>query len=745
MLSLGRLNAYSSLLLLFLLGFNLSPYFFHRLSYRIAISGAIGISTLILSSYLFSLTGLKLPVLPYFMLILFVLTFNHKYYKMPPKDEIWELAILGGIIIGILLPRILIFELPCDSVDNIAHAYKIRYILEYNSMFPKRIPTVDMLRYPGGIHALAVWIISVSRDSIPYSLFVIRLVGWFLIPLGTYLFGSIWFNRKIGLYSAAFIQITNMYYYYHLNYIIPNFTSFYFLLVSLSLFRHLVNTASKSINKTLLAIITISGTTFIHPYGYMSYFFISAVYLGIRLLSGDIKTGEVISLIVLYLFLPLFIYFGLNPYVFLGDQRINSKFVVEYGKAGVLTIRKLVVVKYKSPRDVSATLNLMLSWAFKRNNNILATLLMGLGAGTYITKKRSKELLSLGIYFAFVTLLILNRMFWQIPIPYYGSISNIERMFILLTPLFPLLIALGFESFLIIVGNIFRDKLITQKLIAILLVLMLVLIPSKGLAIDLISSEEAYLVGEKELEDFEWIDTHFDNATILNSCYRDSGQWIPFFTDNNVLFSYVINCRLNGLFPISLEHKLLNNSVSLNVTLAYVETNVYNDRALDPLLLYENFRLLRYKNAWIFDLTSNDTSKNEEILKEEVSLCRNYITGNIYVDGKYYAYGILKKDFRIKHLHLKGINYATILGKKAYILFNPCKNYKRVRIKMVHLSSSPKEVTFIINGVTYYKNITNEEKEYVFNVTIEGNKLNIIKIVKKDSAPLAISNITLER
>ena len=241
---LGYLNPYFSPLLLFLLGFNLSSYFFKRLSYKVAISGAIGISILILSSYLFSLIGLKLSILPYFMFLLFVLTFNHKYYKMPPKDEIWELIILGGIITAILLPRILVFKLPCDSVDNVAHAYKIKYILAYGSMFPKRIPTVDLLRYPGGIHALAVWIINISKDNIPHSLFVIRLLGWFLIPLGTYLFGAIWFNKKIGLYSTAFIQITNMYYYYHLNYIIPNFTSFYFLLISLSLFKQLLDTTS---------------------------------------------------------------------------------------------------------------------------------------------------------------------------------------------------------------------------------------------------------------------------------------------------------------------------------------------------------------------------------------------------------------------------------------------------------------------------------------------------------------------
>lgn len=737
LLLLGRVNPYFSVLLPVFLGLNLSSYIFDSFPYRIGIAGAIGFSVLILVAYILSILGTGLSPLIHVMLIITALTFDfHKYAKIS-KDEALTLRKLMLIVGLIAIIKVLILKMPTDTVDSVFHAYKVQYILKYQSLFPPKVPVFNVLSYPAGYHTIVTWVVLLSGDLIPHAMLVVRVWSWILIALGTYLFASVWFDGKVGIYSAMVILVANIYNYYLIIYIHPNFLGFYFFMATLAMFYLVLNKKDTSHYSdwtiiTIFFILIAAGTLFVHPYEFQAYVFIAAVYLLISIYYKELTLKHAILNGLLYFVLPLAIYAVLNPYFWWPE--LASKVAIEYPWASYIevAVNNLAVFTGRNIMDTWDRFKFMVNWATLRNYSYFASLLLVASVGIPLSKKyKLKELASLWGFVLFVLLLILNRLTYNIPIPFYGT-AAMERMFLWLTPLFPVFIAVGLRTLL----DTFNEVVGSKKLKAIKLIFLvfLFIVPAQGIAYDMISNEANYYVNAHNLEDFEWINERFSGITVLNSCDADSGQWIPFFTSNTVLFSYVNYCRVYNYTPKAVEALIQEGIVPLNATLAYIDTNY---PSLNPLIFYTRFKLLRYNNGnWIFDITSKNISENYDILKSQIMLCKNTISGDTYEDGRYYVYGFMKKYVMVEYFHLHGLNYAWLSGQNGTIIFVPCKNYNRIAISFISLSPDPINTTILINGVSHTIIANPGDNIYELPAEIQSGTLNIIEIKKERNGGL---------
>ncbi|NJE42280.1 DUF6541 family protein [Thermococcus sp. GR6] len=731
LLLLGRLNPYLSILLLMFLGLNLSSYIFNSFQNRIGIAGAIGFSVLILVAYILSILGIGLSYLIYVMPIITALTFDsHKYAKIS-KDEALTLGKLMFIVGLIAIIKVLILKMPTDTVDSVFHAYKVQYILKYQSLFPPKVPVFNMLSYPAGYHTIVTWVVLLSGDLIPHAMLVVRVWSWILIVLGTYLFASVWFDGKVGIYSTMVILVTNIYNYYLMIYIHPNFLGFYFFMATLSLFYLIVHKkdTSQCNNRAILIVFLIlitTGTLFVHPYEFQAYVFIAAVYLLLSVYYKELTLKQAILNGLLYFVPPLVIYAVLNPYFWWPE--LASNVAIEYPWAHIgVSVNNLAVFTGRNIMDTWDRFRFMVNWATLRNYSYFASLLLVASVGIPLSKRyKLKELASLWSFVLFVLVLILNRLTYNVPVPFYGT-AAMERMFLWLTPLFPVFIAVGFNALLSALSGLVSSKKI--RVITLVFLVFLFIVPAQGIAYDMISDEANYYVDAYNLEDFEWINERFSGITVMNSCDSDSGQWIPFFTSNTVLFSYVNYCRVYNYTSKTVEALIQGGIVPLNATLAYIDTNY---PSLNPLIFYTRFKLLRYNNGnWIFDLTSKNTSENYNVLKSQIMLCKNTISGNTYEDGRYYVYGFKKKYFMVEYFHLHGLDYAWLFGQNGTIIFVPCKNYSRLTISFISFSPDPINTTILINEIPHAIIANPGDNVYGLPAGVQSGTLNIIEIKKE--------------
>lgn len=715
-----------SISILFLDGYLLAPSVMDT-SLKAAAALPLGVSMLFLFSYLLSALGISLEYLPVFMIGIGVLLY-YLFYLKPPKflnkslnkrKDSKILIFLGVGIFFLLLPRILYYQLPCDSVDSVFHAEKIKRIVEYGSLHDAHV----FPSYPAGFHVLGYWIILLSGIKIPYALYYIRIFSWLLLGMSTYLFASTWFNKRVGVISVYLISLTNAYYYYHLNYVLPNFLAFSLFLVALSFFKEYIDENKMCIQAVLLGV----ATLFCHPFMFLSYFFITLMYFLITFIKSPSKKESFMRysclfLIIISLYLLLFPHSislmksGVSGAVYNGFQDRNNPNMLKY------------IVEY---------------YYFSFGNYWM--LFLSILALIYGLKhKERKQIIVLASYILFVHLLAINKIYHLLHIPYYSKIYHIERVMLLIPPILPVLYAVGTNFAVDIMAKNASKKIITYIFILFLFVGMI--LPYPSLLQEMKKNEYTYLIDNNKLELFSWIDGNFENTTFLNSCVLDSGLWIPYFTGDSILFTYITKCSINGITPRKFEKEiLLGNSSDYNVSLAYVDTNypTFLD-GINPIELYSNFRLLKYEaGVWIFDLTERNASLNEDILKKALLLNRSYISGSMEEDGKYYVYGFSKRTPFIGKLEETKLYVAIALSNVSYIIFNPSADYNEVDITLI--SPETKNISITINNITRGIILTPGMNHISFKAEVVSDRINSIVISKEDRQPLFISNISLRK
>ncbi|WP_048151667.1 DUF6541 family protein [Thermococcus cleftensis] len=404
------------------MGFNISRYLFEDILYRISISPAIGMSILSIFAYCFSIVHVDLNVLEYVVIFLITVTFDIGDFRLITSQKKSEYIPLVKLLLTVFLVvgvRALVFKMPTDNVDNYFHATKIQYILEYMTLFPPKVPVFNVFTYPAGYHVLVSLVVLVSGDLIPHAMLVVRLWSWAFIVLGTYLFASVWFDRKIRLYASMLILVTNICTYYLLVYINPNFIGLYFFMVLLALAYLDIENAGNSKALTIFTVLIGVGALSVPPYGFQNWVFVLSVYLLLKIISREMSIKKALSVGVMYFVTPVVLYVLLNPY-FLWPQ-LASDVTIEYPWASYVgvVVGNLAIFKGKNPMDTWWKFMYIIRWATIRNSNYLATIFLFLGPIAAMRKKlKRKETLSLLAFTVFVILLMLNRLTYNVPVPF---------------------------------------------------------------------------------------------------------------------------------------------------------------------------------------------------------------------------------------------------------------------------------------------------------------------------------------
>jgi len=718
----------------------------------IPLAPAVGFSILILMMYADSALkiGLTSTVVIYNVMTLALasyLCFNSSNKYTLKSQDITDVLAIAIPILFIVLVHWVAYTYPTDNVDNLFHATKIEYIMKYNSMYPKTVPIFDILTYPGGYHSIVAYIISVTKINIPTAMKTFRILAWSLFSLGVYLFSRIWFNKKIARFSVLTIITTNICYYYLIVYIEPNFTGFYFFLTMLSLaYSCLNNDFKKKIQHFSMISIIIGGATIlVHPYSFQNFVFMMAVYVLLTQVKSIKKNyvnviKRTTSLIVIYCILPLGIYTLLNPFFMFPEL---AKVHIEYPWASYtgVVMSHLTLIHGKNPHDTLQFFKLLLSWSTIRNNNYAEVIFMALSGMYILFRDLSKkvEYATIMVSLIFVFALITNRLTINMGIPFYGT-AAIERMYLWLVPLFPILIGMGFHYSYEIAKN---SGKISMKVAYILLIFGFFVIPTGGTARDLVSAEANFYVTSDVIADFTWIEEHVHtHYYVLNSCYSDPTPWLPFFEGPNrytVMFDAPIKrCRFNNMTLNETVNHLMTTNSTLPNTIAYIDTNAPN---LNPISFANRYQLLHIgENNWIFNLSSTNIKNNTNTMLKSLKLCSLVLPGDTFEYGRYYILGFTKKYFYVAYYRIEGEPYAWLSGNRGIIAFNPCRKFNNLKISLYTTSAVTLNITVNDKLDGSYK-LHPGSHHIQIKTLIVPNKINTIEISKTNGVIL-IKRIT---
>ncbi|WP_456423826.1 DUF6541 family protein [Thermococcus sp.] len=728
-------NPYSGFILPIILGFNIVVLLLNSelpFSVAISLSPAVGLSILAIGAYVSSHIGLPLSI------------YYTVYTLITALTSIFVCSIRGHILfldvketfsillsaIGLVTVHYFAYTYPTDNVDNYFHATKTMYILKYDSMFPKDVLTFNMLAYPGGYHSFASYLVTITHTSIPDVMLAIRTLAWLLLVFGVYIFTRVWLDNKTAIYSVLVIISTNIVYYYLLVYIEPNFIGFYFFLVMLALTFILINNLSE-ISKLKFyrfwGVIIGTASLLFHPYSFQSYALVLTTYLIIKKRKTKITLNKISQIFVTYVLTPVILYTFLDPYFWGLFHR------------GIMT-KGFNAFNIATGHDTWFFFKLMWNWATIRNSNYVGTLFMFVGSIYYLSKRKSKraEVLSLLIFVLFVLGLNLDRLTINVPIPFYST-AAMEREFLWLVPVFPVLIGMGMSAMSAVLSDLSKHLDFSLKPFYVLLVASFFLIPTYGTARDLVSAEANFYVTPDVVEDFNWISTHYTSAFILGSCHSDSSPWLPFFEGSNyTLLSepYFRKCHVGNKTIDRFVEEVLSRNETLPNTIAFIDTNA---PSLNPLEFSKKYTLLRINgNDWIFDMSSRDISNNSLIMLRELRLCSSVLPGDIYSYGKYYIWGFTKKYFYVRYYAFNNFYVAWLSENTGIIAFNPCRTYTVVKIKVFALDNM--EVNISINGKSVLKQMLNRGFHIMqVNAPVQKDVLNKIEIEKTGGVLMVIS------
>jgi len=659
----------------------------------LSLSLAVGLPLLVIALEILSL--FKIP-LWWAIPILLVVSFFLFPRIGVPKPDLYDFMRLFIPLIILVIIHALLKKPPTDSVDSIFHAYKIKQMLLQNTVFPQT-PFQSVIRYPYGYHTFVEWILLLHSQPIPNAMMIARLWTWIFLLLGTFFCVKTWFGKKEAFYSILFFPFTLAYTHYLLKYVHPNFLGFYFFLSSLGTYR----LYKDSKIRPWIPFVVLIGTAIVHPYEFQLAVFIIFIR---ELVDG----GNFILRTAKFVIPPFLAFLVLDPYF--------------------LTPRVILSGSSLKPAEWWKFWD-TLKWFFVRDGSLLGT---AFALSSLIRlKKNWKDYVPIVILFPLILLLALDKLTIKLQIPFYGKASMV-RTLLWMIPLIPPLMGVGAVELL----QLSKGK---RTLTAVFVVLIgtTLIVQAPGVARLYLSDEMLYYVTQTNLNDFRWLEEEFPNSTVLNSCYTDSGQWIPFYTSDKVVFTYLNKCRWNNMTPFRVQ-ELLKEGINPGFKFVYIDTNY---PSLDPLLFY-NFKLLRVNGEdWIYAIQPSKKEENFKVLKKALYLRRNYISGNIFEDGRFYIFGFLHKNFAVEYYHLLGLDAAWLKGEKGIIAFVPSRNYSTVKISIIALGQSKLEVC--VNGGRCKTFIINGAEDILLDGSIVKDKLSVLEF-RKRGALVLIKRIELK-
>lgn len=665
---LARENVYATVFLILYLGFLIvrvgRGYSFNI---QLAVAPAIGFSVIIPTMHILSLLGLSLS-LAYPIISITAVALSVVVPLKYKGDRRTILAIVGAISVSIL-PKLPFFRVPAYpgavGHDAVFHAYKSLEVIKENTLFIHHFPPgfEGIVSYPAGYHSIIAFVSITSGVSVAEGMLAIKELTWMLIPLGTYAAASTIFkDKKIAVFSAFLAPVSYLYYYY-LNYsLLQEFLDYYMVLSAVVFYNTLLK---KPTHKNLLfSVLVISSTLLIHPYEYLAFeayaMFILIAHILLR--KGDLS--KIALLFVLQAIISVSLYY-LMEY----PMRISPTSHLTY---------------FGSPFYAAKDSLQWLLWAtwktFVNEGQIVLGVFFISGLG-YIIKEKETHQWALLLFIAYIYFLALDKILIHVPIPYYSGIWSTERVYLLMTPVIPLIEGAGMYY---IYNQIIRNA--KQPLILTVSLALILIVPALYVNMWNVSFEEAACVDGNVLHVFNTLAT-LNKSTIITSTYLDSSAWIHV---------YLPERNVTSIRNVSM--------ISRNISgVIYVDSRGCGDTVMTPFnpwnLLKDHHLIYFANNIWVFNASiSIQGSVPPDVYKYYV-LHNGIINVSNMKNWKYLSYGFLLRHPAIIYANMfGGGNISLVNSPEAVIAFVPTRGYSLIGLDVYMLNGKSRTVKVFING-----------------------------------------------
>jgi len=704
---LAKLNPYLSLLLPWYLGFLMISEEDFNFIEKLALAPALGLGAIIFIMHILSWLRVSLRY-SYPIIVLLVIALSLAKQLKLEVSGIDRTMILGLLIavflsVGIKVPFAQIPAYPgAVGRDAVFHAYKSLEILKESTLFISHVPSYAsnaIKTYPAGYHSIITWIAIVSKDNVGHAMLVLKLFTWFILPLATYAVTKQVFNKESGIFAAILMPLSYLYYYYLHYSLLHTFFNYYIFLVSM--FFYNLTVQKQKYKYLALAILVISTMLIIHPYSYLLF----QAYAGILVVSITIIEKKIQK-------------FAIIAFITQAFGSFLIYYTLEYPM-------RLKISAYSKPIFGSP------AYAFKDNIHWFKNILMDtflyngqifLGVcffvGVFLLLKHKKTY-ALILTFVYDTLLILNKIYFHVNIPFYSAIWSSERIYVLLTPVIPVIEGIGAWF----IDDKLREHLSNRKVISIFLLFLI--IPAFYVNVINFTREKSSVVDTTVLQTFQFINS-LPSDSILVAKFHDSGMWIPIFT--------------------SKEIKFFNEADGNEKGLLYIDSRGAGDvriSPLNPLRLLGKYQLLYFNsNIWIYNMSTSWNITNTRLLKslmEYYKLPKDDIIGTDFNDWKYLVYGfVLKNPVVMREIILCRLKFALSPEGHSYIVFVPTRKYDEISLQVI-FSKQNQTIQVWINNRKIGE-IKNESQ--TFRYEFEENMLYIIKL--KSDEPFGFILLKLE-
>ena len=690
-LILGLISPYFSFLAVWYLGILL--FKIRDPALRLALSPVFGSTVVIITMHLLSWLHLGLkPSIPliYGATVLLWLREREKRSLIKlwweiPRIERTLIALSLLLSAGLKIPFIRIPSPPgAFGGDAAFHAYKSWEILREGTIFISDEPVVrGIVHYPAGYHSLVTWISLASNVEVPFAMMVLQFFTWFLLPLGTYAAAKVIFrDGKVAALAAIAMPLTSMYYYY-LNYsILHMFYAYYLFLATVSIFILAIeNMLSHPYTASTLASFALLVT---HPYPYLMF----EAYAGFLVLLLTLKRQNWRRA------------WGLLMAQGIGSFTLYS--LLEYPiRVNVAGHAKPI---FGNPafafKDNPGWLLYILKETFIMNGQVI--LLPFFIAGVYYSlRRRNPKAWAVVLTVLYALFLIANKIWLHIDIPFYSNIWSSERIYVLITPLLPVLTGGGLAGVL----RASRRKDLTGTFIAMLLIAPIIYVNVMNYSMEFCST-----VDDTALQVFSEI-RQMDVSEIYVSSFKDSGWWIPLMTGK----------------------KIVRVKEAPGEGIVYMDSRGFGDvqhPTLNPLdFLGKRALVLFREGIWVFNLSKPWNESNPravEGMEGYFSLKKGIIEGEKLQDWRYFAYGfILRHPAIVEGVIMKTLNgvLSNVHSKNdtAYVFFIPEKKFKEIEIIGVG------EAKVFVNGIPVGTFKGDEVRKITIEIPVERGKPCVIK------------------
>lgn len=688
---LSKLSPHLTLLLPWYLGFLiLSKDDELELTVRISVAPAIGLGLVIVLIHVLSWFGISLSLAYPIMVILTMM--------MSPFVPFKFHRIKGDVIVGIAIALILAFviKLPFEEIpaypgavgaDVVYHAYKSLEIIKENTVFISNSPLnfPDNIRtYPAGYHSIIVFISLAHDITVAQAMRILRLLTWIFLPLGTYsATKSLFKEDNIAVFSAIVMPLSYLYYYYLHYSLLHNFLNYYFFLASVFFYNYSME--RRTTYSMFLTTLTTSSMLLIHPYAYMFFQAYAGFSTALYILKCRKFDKQILSIFLIQAFGSFLMYY-----------------ILEYPM-------RLPLSKYSKPvfnapqyafKDNINWFGYILTHTFIENGQFPLGIFFLVGVAYLLYKKdlHSLALLTLIIYDIF---LIFNKIYFHINIPFYSGIWSSERIYVLLTPLIPIVEGLGaYKVYSSLLNKATRPKLIMISFMLILIV------PLFYVNIINFAYQKSTAVNDVALEAFEFLEK-LQGGNIFVPKFYDSGMWIGIF------------CTSKSVTPIQ--------NITKNSGILYIDSRGYGDVRISPFNpwdLFGNYEVIYFNgNIWIFNM-SKESPTYPKTLREYYTLSKDTIEATNFEDWKYLSYGfILRHPAIIRGIILRRWNFVLSVADKSYIVFIPTEEYNAFQIEILSTEIN-ESIEIKINGKTV--GYVSSEKPQKFRYLFKPGNLYIL-------------------